>query len=47
VVQQILTRIQAQLGSDQVVSARLLPLSADADPAANGKAQLEEVAAEA
>jgi recombination protein RecA len=48
VVQQILTRIQAQLGSEQVVSARLLPLAADApaDPAkTNGKAELEDVAA--
>jgi recombination protein RecA len=48
VVQQILTRIQAQLGPEQVVSARLLPLSAEAaaDPAKkNGKAELEDVAA--
>src|SRR5690348_8718279 len=30
VVQQILARIQAQLGPEQVVSARLLPLAADA-----------------
>jgi len=51
VVQAILTRIQAQLGSDQVVSARLLPIADAADAAAaNGKALVEEpedVAAEA
>jgi recombination protein RecA len=45
VVQQILTRIQSQLGADQVVSARLLPLAPDANgKAANGKAALEDVA---
>jgi recombination protein RecA len=49
VVQQILTGIQAQLGADQIVSARLLPLAEQADPKTNGKAEveLEEVAAEA
>jgi recombination protein RecA len=50
IVQQILTGIQAQLGDEQVVSARLLPLAADAEPAAasNGKAKvvLEDVPAE-
>ncbi len=49
VVQSILTRIQQQLGPEQVVSARLLPLAADA-AALNGKAVVEEpedVAAEA
>jgi recombination protein RecA len=50
VVQQILTGIQAQLGDDQVVSARLLPLVEPADPKTNGKApadvELEDVPAE-
>ena len=41
VVQQILTRIQSQLGADQVVSARLLPLAPDVQ--SNGKAALEDV----
>jgi recombination protein RecA len=44
VVQQILARIQAQVGADQVVSARLLPLGAEP---ANGSVELEDVAAEA
>ena len=53
VVQQILTRIQAQLGSDQIVSARLLPLGEEPVPATNGKVDVElepepdDVAAEA
>src|SRR5512142_340230 len=53
VVQQILTRIQAQLGSDQIVSARLLPLGEEPAPATNGKVDVElepepdDVAAEA
>jgi recombination protein RecA len=47
IVQQILTGIQAQLGADQIVSARLLPLAEQTDPKTNGKAKLEEVAAEA
>ncbi len=46
VVQQILTGIQAQLGADQIVSARLLPLVEQPDPKTNGKAELEEVPAE-
>ncbi len=47
VTQQILAAIQAQLGADQVVSARLLPAAApEAAAKANGKAR-EEVAAEA
>jgi recombination protein RecA len=46
IVQQILTKIQAQIGPDQVVSARLLPLAEQVDPKKNGKAALEEVAAE-
>ncbi|MGZ4388726.1 MAG: recombinase RecA, partial [Gaiellaceae bacterium] len=41
VVQQILTRIQAQLGSDQIVSARLLPLGVEPVPATNGKVEVE------
>ena len=45
VTQQILAAIQAQLGEDQVVSARLLPTATPEDAAkANGKAR-EEVAA--
>jgi recombination protein RecA len=47
IVQQILTGIQAQLGEDQIVSARLLPLAEQANPKTNGKAALEEVAVEA
>jgi recombination protein RecA len=47
IVQQILTGIQAQLGEDQIVSARLLPLAEQTDPKTNGKAALEEVAVEA
>jgi recombination protein RecA len=49
VVQQILTRIQAQLGPDQVVSARLLPLAAEAAAAAAvvDEVELEEATAEA
>ena len=39
VVQQILTKIQAQIGPDQIVSARLLPLAAASDTAKNGKAK--------
>jgi recombination protein RecA len=50
IVQQILAGIQTQLGVDQVVSARLLPLADEANPKTNGKApvepELEEVAAE-
>jgi recombination protein RecA len=51
VVQQILGKIQAQVGPDQIVSARLLPLGAQpehtgSDPATNGKSALEEVPAE-
>jgi recombination protein RecA len=46
VVQQILTKIQAQIGPDQVVSARLLPIAAESDPAKNGKAKLTEPEAE-
>jgi recombination protein RecA len=46
IVQQILTKIQAQIGPDQVVSARLLPLAEQVDPKKNGKAALEEVPAE-
>ena len=42
--QQILQQIQTELGSDQVVSARLLPVAAEESAATNGKA---EVAAEA
>jgi recombination protein RecA len=41
VVQQILTRIQAQLGDDQIVSARLLPIGAEPVPATNGKVEVE------
>jgi hypothetical protein len=44
VTQQILQQIQVELGSDQVVSARLLPVAAEEPAASNGKA---EVAAEA
>jgi len=44
VTQQILQAIQVELGSDQVASARLLPIAAEESAAANGKA---EVAAEA
>jgi recombination protein RecA len=49
VVQQILARIQAQVGTDQVVSARLLPLGAEPDVASTKAAveELEEAAAEA
>ena len=46
VTQQILARIQVEIGPDQVVSARLLPAAdqADAEKAAtNGKAPVEEV----
>ncbi|HAL27413.1 MAG TPA: hypothetical protein DCP25_11870, partial [Chloroflexi bacterium] len=46
VTQQILTRIQAEIGPDQVVSARLLPEADEADAAraaTNGKAPAEEV----
>jgi hypothetical protein len=46
VVQQILARIQAQVGTDQVVSARLLPLGAEPELAA-AVDELEEAAAEA
>ncbi len=47
VTQQILTRLQAQAGADEVVSARLLPAAAQpsAPSSANGKALTEEVAA--
>src|SRR5205807_9502747 len=44
VTQQILQQIQVELGSDQIVSARLLPVAAEESAASNGKA---EVAAEA
>jgi recombination protein RecA len=44
VTQQILQQIQVELGSDQVASARLLPIAADGAGATNGKA---EAAAEA
>jgi hypothetical protein len=44
VAQQIVQQIQVELGSDQVASARLLPIAAEESAAANGKA---EVAAEA
>jgi recombination protein RecA len=43
VTQQILQAIQVELGSEQVASARLLPIAAEESAAANGKA---EVAAE-
>jgi len=44
VTQQILRQIQAELGAEQVVSARLLPAVEEEAAATNGKA---EVAAEA
>ena len=44
VTQQILQAIQVELGSDQVASARLLPVASEESAASNGKA---EVAAEA
>jgi recombination protein RecA len=44
VTQQIVQAIQVELGSDQVASARLLPIASEESAAANGKA---EVAAEA
>jgi recombination protein RecA len=44
VAQQIVQQIQVELGSDQVASARLLPIAAEESAVANGKA---EVAAEA
>src|SRR5437879_8083884 len=44
VTQQILQAIQVELGSDQVASARLLPIATEESAASNGKA---EVAAEA
>src|SRR5579862_1739851 len=44
VTQQILQQIQVEVGSDQVVSARLLPIGGDEVEKSNGKA---EVAAEA
>ena len=44
VTQQILQQIQVELGSDQIASARLLPVAAEESAATNGKA---EVAAEA
>jgi len=44
VTQQILQQIQVDIGPEQIVSARLLPVSAEATAASNGKA---EVAAEA
>ena len=49
VVQQILGRIQTQVGADQVVSARLLPIGAEPVPETNGKVEveLEEEALEA
>ena len=49
-VQAILQRIQSEAGPDQVVSARLLPQSADASPSATEVADIaipDEVAAEA
>jgi recombination protein RecA len=46
VVQQILAKIQAQVGPEQIVSARLLPLAAEPAPSRNGKAEeLEDVPA--
>jgi recombination protein RecA len=48
VTQQILAALQAEIGADQVVSARLLPTAAPADVAtASRKAKPQEVAAEA
>src|SRR5947207_2437347 len=44
VTQQILQQIQTELGADQIVSARLLPVAAEGSASSNGKA---EVAAEA
>ena len=44
VTQGILQQIQVELGSDQVASARLLPVAAEEAATSNGKA---EVAAEA
>jgi len=44
VTQQILQQIQTELGADQIVSARLLPVAAEESASSNGKA---EVAAEA
>jgi len=44
VTQQILQQIQTELGSDQIASARLLPVADEESAASNGKA---EVAAEA
>jgi recombination protein RecA len=44
VTQGILQQIQVEVGSDQVVSARLLPIAGDEVEKSNGKA---EVAAEA
>jgi hypothetical protein len=44
VTQQILQQIQAELGEDQIVSARLLPIVAEESASSNGKA---EVAVEA
>src|SRR5216110_3521642 len=43
VTQQILQQLQVELGADQIVSARLLPVAAEESDASNGKA---EVAAE-
>ena len=45
--QQILQQIQAELGPEQVVSARLLPVAAEEDAASNGKAEKAAAAAAA
>ncbi|HET7045273.1 MAG TPA: recombinase RecA [Gaiellaceae bacterium] len=47
VVQGILSRIQAQLGEGQIVSARLLPMASSADTEAASKPVLEEAPVEA